>query len=282
MVVRYVSNLRVFARGRFGCNKNCLSNPTCRVIEVRTCQHTASQFPVLHSREFLNFGHICHLALNYQALCRDTVFDHHVQSCSFTNQVSNDLPALVLLPQKYKSSGGLFGWLLRDRSISSPLDFPLSDVNLPSPLPDYVEPTPESAIDSLSGTVLEKFVDHLALNTSSSYPLLNHFYLTFEVFLVRCQNQCTMGAIIVIKDGRTHFALAFELPGGWHKEKDAMASTVLQMLLGGGGSFSAGGPRKGMSSRLWRWRVFFSWWTWKGDELSVVITVLILMVELLG
>ncbi|XP_022938119.1 mitochondrial-processing peptidase subunit alpha-like [Cucurbita moschata] len=51
-------------------------------------------------------------------------------------------------------------------------------------------------------------------------------------------------------DGRTHFALAFELPGGWHKEKDAMASTVLQMLLGGGGSFSAGGPGKGMSSRL--------------------------------
>ncbi|PKU83599.1 Mitochondrial-processing peptidase subunit alpha [Dendrobium catenatum] len=48
----------------------------------------------------------------------------------------------------------------------------------------------------------------------------------------------------------THLALAFEVPGGWHKEKDAMAVTVLQMLLGGGGSFSAGGPGKGMYSRL--------------------------------
>lgn len=50
----------------------------------------------------------------------------------------------------------------------------------------------------------------------------------------------------------THLALAFEVPGGWHKENDAMAVTVLQMLMGGGGSFSAGGPGKGMYSRLYR------------------------------
>ncbi|KAG8367309.1 hypothetical protein BUALT_Bualt16G0058900 [Buddleja alternifolia] len=49
----------------------------------------------------------------------------------------------------------------------------------------------------------------------------------------------------------THFALAFELPGGWFKEKDAIVLTVLQMLMGGGGSFSAGGPGKGMYSRLY-------------------------------
>ncbi|CAL5438183.1 unnamed protein product [Camellia sinensis] len=48
--------------------------------------------------------------------------------------------------------------------------------------------------------------------------------------------------------GKTHFALAF---GGWHKEKEAMVLTVLQMLMGGGGSFSAGGPGKGMYSRLY-------------------------------
>lgn len=48
----------------------------------------------------------------------------------------------------------------------------------------------------------------------------------------------------------THFAFAFQLPGGWHKLKDAMILTVLQMLLGGGSSFSAGGPGKGMYSRL--------------------------------
>ncbi|XP_047949967.1 mitochondrial-processing peptidase subunit alpha-like [Salvia hispanica] len=51
--------------------------------------------------------------------------------------------------------------------------------------------------------------------------------------------------------GVTHFAIAFELPGGWIKEKDAITLTVLQMLMGGGGSFSAGGPGKGMYSRLY-------------------------------
>lgn len=50
---------------------------------------------------------------------------------------------------------------------------------------------------------------------------------------------------------RTHIALAFEVPGGWHSEKDAIALTVLQTLMGGGGSFSAGGPGKGMYSRLY-------------------------------
>ncbi|GJN14989.1 hypothetical protein PR202_gb01873 [Eleusine coracana subsp. coracana] len=49
----------------------------------------------------------------------------------------------------------------------------------------------------------------------------------------------------------THIALAFEVPGGWNKERSAMIVTVLQMLMGGGGSFSAGGPGKGMHSRLY-------------------------------
>ena len=29
----------------------------------------------------------------------------------------------------------------------------------------------------------------------------------------------------------THFAMAFEVPGGWIKEKDAMTLTVLQVCL---------------------------------------------------
>ncbi|KAI7739356.1 hypothetical protein M8C21_010699 [Ambrosia artemisiifolia] len=56
---------------------------------------------------------------------------------------------------------------------------------------------------------------------------------------------------VMADTGRTSFALAFELPGGWLKEKEAMTLTVLQMLMGGGGSFSAGGPGKGMYSRLY-------------------------------
>ncbi|KAL5576894.1 hypothetical protein UlMin_018593 [Ulmus minor] len=51
--------------------------------------------------------------------------------------------------------------------------------------------------------------------------------------------------------GCTHVALAFEVPGGWRQEKQAILLTVLQLLMGGGGSFSAGGPGKGMHSRLY-------------------------------
>lgn len=29
----------------------------------------------------------------------------------------------------------------------------------------------------------------------------------------------------------THVALAFEVPGGWHKEKDAIVLTVLQVFI---------------------------------------------------
>ena len=35
----------------------------------------------------------------------------------------------------------------------------------------------------------------------------------------------------LLLDQKTHFALAFELPGGWHKEKEAMTLTVLQVLI---------------------------------------------------
>lgn len=51
-------------------------------------------------------------------------------------------------------------------------------------------------------------------------------------------------------DGFTRVALAFELDG-WHS-KDLVPCCVLQTLLGGGNSFSAGGPGKGMYSRLYR------------------------------
>ncbi|KAH9606066.1 hypothetical protein KSS87_005196 [Heliosperma pusillum] len=53
--------------------------------------------------------------------------------------------------------------------------------------------------------------------------------------------------------GVTHFALAFELPGGCQKEKDSMVLIVLEILMGGAGgrSFSAGDRLgKGICSRL--------------------------------
>ena len=49
----------------------------------------------------------------------------------------------------------------------------------------------------------------------------------------------------------THAVLTFEFSGGWRDVQGSVAMTVLQYLLGGGGSFSAGGPGKGMHSRLY-------------------------------
>jgi processing peptidase subunit alpha len=51
--------------------------------------------------------------------------------------------------------------------------------------------------------------------------------------------------------GTTRMALAFHFAGGWRDVRGATAMTVLQLLLGGGESFSAGGPGKGMYSRLY-------------------------------
>jgi len=45
-------------------------------------------------------------------------------------------------------------------------------------------------------------------------------------------------------------SIAFET-ANWHSE-DLVAMCVLQMMMGGGGSFSAGGPGKGMYSRLYQ------------------------------
>lgn len=126
---------------------------------------------------------------------------------------------------------------------------------------------PESAINRLNDSILEEFVHEnftaprLVLAASGvehdqllsvAEPLLSDLpsiprpeepKSVYTGGDYRCQAD--------LGDQRTHFALAFELPGGWHKEKEAMALTVLQMLMGGGGSFSAGGPGKGMYSRLY-------------------------------
>jgi len=53
-----------------------------------------------------------------------------------------------------------------------------------------------------------------------------------------------------LDDGQVHLGLAFETEN-WHS-KDLMAMCVLNMMMGGGGSFSAGGPGKGMYTRLYQ------------------------------
>ncbi|CAM0958574.1 unnamed protein product [Alopecurus aequalis] len=49
----------------------------------------------------------------------------------------------------------------------------------------------------------------------------------------------------------THVTMAFEVPGGCRQAKAAVIMKVMQTLLGGGASFSNGGPGKGMQSRLY-------------------------------
>merc|ERR1711915_285367 len=124
---------------------------------------------------------------------------------------------------------------------------------------------PESAINRLNGTILEEFVtenytaprmvlaasgvDHEQL-LSFAEPLLADLPQGPSQEVIK--SQYIGGDFRCQADSqRTHIALAFEVPGGWHSEKDAIALTVLQTLMGGGGSFSAGGPGKGMYSRLY-------------------------------
>mmetsp|Transcript_17905 Transcript_17905/g.49614 ORF Transcript_17905/g.49614 Transcript_17905/m.49614 type:complete len:603 (-) Transcript_17905:264-2072(-) len=52
------------------------------------------------------------------------------------------------------------------------------------------------------------------------------------------------------EEEQCRIALAFPV-GGWHSEK-MVTACVLQTLLGGGSSFSAGGPGKGMYSRMYQ------------------------------
>ena len=52
-----------------------------------------------------------------------------------------------------------------------------------------------------------------------------------------------------MKDHFVRIAVGFEI-GGWHDD-DLVVVCVLHQLLGGGSSFSAGGPGKGMYTRLY-------------------------------
>ncbi|KAK6273530.1 hypothetical protein POUND7_010613 [Theobroma cacao] len=124
----------------------------------------------------------------------------------------------------------------------------------------------ESAVNLLNGTILEDFV---AENFAASRMVLAASGVEHEELLSVAEpllsdlpnvprpqepkSVYTGGDYRCQADSgdQTHFALAFELPGGWHKEKEAIILTVLQILMGGGGSFSAGGPGKGMYSRLY-------------------------------
>ncbi|CAN8259105.1 unnamed protein product [Cochlearia groenlandica] len=123
---------------------------------------------------------------------------------------------------------------------------------------------PESAISGLTGDLLEEFVSE---NYTASRMVLAASGVEHEELLkvvepllsdlpnvtrpAEPKSQYVGGDFRQHTGGEaTHFAFAFGVPG-WDNEKEAVISTVLQMLMGGGGSFSAGGPGKGMHSWLY-------------------------------
>ncbi|VVB00509.1 unnamed protein product [Arabis nemorensis] len=123
---------------------------------------------------------------------------------------------------------------------------------------------PESALDKLNGELLEEFMmdnftaSRMVLAASGVEheellkvvePLTSD--LPDEPRLAEPKSQYVGGDFRQhTGEEATHFALAFEVPG-WNNEKESVIATVLQMLMGGGGSFSAGGPGKGMHSWLY-------------------------------
>ncbi|XP_022723310.1 mitochondrial-processing peptidase subunit alpha-like isoform X2 [Durio zibethinus] len=124
---------------------------------------------------------------------------------------------------------------------------------------------PESALDRLDGSILEEFITE---NYTGNRMVLAASGVEHEELLQIAEpllSDLPAGpypeepkSVYVGGDFRrqadspsTHFALAFEVPGGWNNEKDSVTLTVMQMLMGGGSSFSAGGPGKGMHSRLY-------------------------------
>ncbi|KAI3890346.1 hypothetical protein MKX03_011695 [Papaver bracteatum] len=125
---------------------------------------------------------------------------------------------------------------------------------------------PEDAIERLNGDILEKFVTE---NYTAPRIVLAAYGLEHEELLTIAEPLLSdlpsvphpMEPESVYNGGEfrcqaetptTDIAIAFEIPGGWQAEKESVQLAVLQLLMGGGGSFSAGGPGKGMHSRLYR------------------------------
>ncbi|XP_050364466.1 mitochondrial-processing peptidase subunit alpha-like isoform X2 [Argentina anserina] len=132
--------------------------------------------------------------------------------------------------------GGLANPLLVHESLISRLDGETLDGFVAE---NYTAPQMVLAACGVEHEELLKVAEPL-LSDLPSVPLAKEPKSVYTGGDYRCQAE----------SGDTHFALAFELPGGWLRMKDAMILNVLEMLMGGGESYSSGGPRKGMNSRL--------------------------------
>jgi processing peptidase subunit alpha len=61
-------------------------------------------------------------------------------------------------------------------------------------------------------------------------PFIYFFYISFFSF-IPLQENAVIYLITYIVRQATHVAIAFEVPGGWQKERDAIVLTVLQVFI---------------------------------------------------
>jgi processing peptidase subunit alpha len=94
--------------------------------------------------------------------------------------------------------------------------------------------------------IIEKDLSDLNQGSNNQMPV-NINQIDYSFFIL-------INIIFVVIFGKqkelTHLVVGLESPA-FLEEKDFVASCVINTLMGGGGSFSAGGPGKGMYSRLY-------------------------------
>lgn len=81
---------------------------------------------------------------------------------------------------------------------------------------------------------------------------------------------CIVAPKVELPNGLSHVCIAFPA-GGW-SSADIVPVCVLDMLLGGGSSFSAGGPGKGMYSRLYREVLNVYGWVESANAFNIQLT----------
>eukprot|EP00898_Chlorokybus_atmophyticus_P006707 jgi/Chlat1/7037/Chrsp56S06707 len=125
---------------------------------------------------------------------------------------------------------------------------------------------PEHALGTLNASLLEEFVQAnyaapriVVAASGAIHEELVHLAKPYFEGLPKVASTTTPTSHYVGGDWRaakdsplTHVAVGFEFIGGWKDVKNSVTMTVLQMLLGGGGAFSSGGPGKGMHTRLYK------------------------------